>query len=62
MRECVGEHAAPGSELEDPIVTGDAGVRDELRRESRATEEVLTEVSATAPPAGCLPGHGGPRP
>jgi hypothetical protein len=62
MRECAGEHAAPGSELEDPIVTGDAGVRDELRRESRATEEVLTEVPATAPPAGCVPGHGRPRP
>jgi hypothetical protein len=33
-----------------------------LRRQPGATEEVLTGASAIAPPAGCVPGHGGPRP
>jgi hypothetical protein len=57
-REGVGEDAATGAELDHPIVVVDTGVGDELRRQPGATEEVLTEVPATAPPAGCVPGHG----
>src|SRR5262249_59595261 len=61
-RERFGEDAATGAELDYPLVVADAGVRDELRRQPGATEEMLTEVPATAPPAGCVPGHGRPRP
>jgi len=61
-RERVGEDAATGAELDHPLVVADAGVRDELRRQPGATEEMLTEVPATAPTAGCVPGHGRPRP
>jgi hypothetical protein len=56
--ERLGEDAATGAELDHPVVVVDAGVRDELRRQPGATEEVLTEVPATAPPAGCVPAHG----
>ena len=60
--ERLGEDAATGAELDDPIVVVDAGVGDELRRQPGVTEKVLTEVPVTAPAAGCVPGHGRPRP
>jgi len=56
--ERFGQDAATGAELDHPVVVDDAGVRDQLRRQPGATEEVLTEVPATAPPAGCVPAHG----
>src|SRR5262249_57990665 len=52
-RERVGEDAATGAELDHPLVVANAGVRDELRRQPGATEEMLTEGPATAPTAGC---------
>jgi hypothetical protein len=61
-RERVREDAATGAELDHQIVFVDAGVGDKLRRQPNATEEVLTEVCATMPAAGCVPGHGRPRP
>ena len=62
LGERLGEDAATGAELDHPIVAVDAGVGDELRRQPGVTEKVLTEVPVTAPAAGCVPGHGRPRP
>jgi len=62
FRERVGQDAAAGAELDDPIVVVDAGVGDQLCREPGVTEEVLSGVPATAPAAGCVPGHGRSRP
>jgi hypothetical protein len=61
-RERVREDAAAGAELDDPLVVADVRFGDELLGQPRATEEMLAEVPATAPPAGCVPGHGRPRP
>jgi hypothetical protein len=62
LGERTGERAATRPELDDAVVTGDAGVGNDLRRESAATEEVLAELSPTGASGSCLPGHGRPHP
>ena len=58
VRERIGERAATRSELDHAIVAGDAGVGDELGRESRATEEVLAAPTPSGASGRCVPGHG----
>ena len=62
IREHIGERAPTCAELDHAIVARDAGVGDELRCESRATEEVLAEPIPSGAPGRYVPGHGRPRP
>ena len=62
VEERGGEGAGAGAELDDVIGRRDPGVGRKARRERRAFEEVLSELSTVPPPGVRPPGHGTPSP